>query len=311
MAAPRPYKDGWRIQVQKDGRRVSKVFATKREAAKWALEIDSKRSIVFQKTFKQAITKYLETVSIHKRDAVEWERRRFDYLLDHFGDVPLSSLDSEKIGEWRDKRLKTVTGSTVMRELGLFRNLLLIALKEWKWIDSNPLDGVRLPSQNQPRHATWGWKQIKVILRAGEESGGKIGEVVRAFHISLRTAMRMQEALMAPEHLDRVGRVVVLPKSKTSARGEKVPLTRKGFDLIAKTQPFTVGPNEASVLFSKLCASKLIKGLQYRDSRATALTLMAKKVDILTLARISRHKNLDMIQKVYFRETAEQVSRRL
>lgn len=311
MAAPRPHKDGWRIQVQKDGVRVSKVFTLKRDAARWALEMESKKSLHNAKTFGQAITKYLETVSVTKRDAVEWEKRRFDYLLEHFGDIPLSQIDSRMIGEWRDTRLQTVTGSTVMREVGLFRNLMLIALKEWRWISENPFDGVRLPTVNQPRRATWGWRQIKVILRAGEASGGKIGEVVRAFHISLRTGMRMQEALMAPECLNRATKVVVLPSTKTSRIPEKVPLTGQAFRLIDKTKPFGVGPNEASVLFSRLCSDKLIKGLQYRDSRATALTLLARKVDILTLARISRHKNIRMLSDVYYRETAEDISRRI
>ena len=311
MATPRPHKDGWRIQVQKDGVRVSKVFALKRDAAKWALEMESKRSLHNAKTFGQAITKYLETVSVTKRDAVDWEKRRFDYLLEHFGDIPLSQIDSRLIGEWRDERLKTVTGSTVMREVGLFRNLMLIALKEWKWISENPFDGVRLPTVNQPRRATWGWRQIKVILRAGEASGGKIGEVVKAFHISLRTGMRMQEALMAPECLNRATKVVTLPSTKTSRIPEKVPLTNQAFKLIEKTKPFEVGPNEASVLFSRLCSDKLIKGLQYRDSRATALTLLARKVDILTLARVSRHKNIRMLSDVYYRETAESISGRL
>jgi hypothetical protein len=55
----------------------------------------------------------------------------------------------------------------------------------------------------------------------------------------------------------------------------------------------------------------LIKGLEFRDSRATALTLMARKMDILTLARISRHKNLDLLRSTYYRETAEEIAARL
>lgn len=311
MAYIGTFRDGWRVQIQRDGQRVTKTFKTKREAQAWATAAESKKTPLKSYSLSKAIEKYLETVSVTKRDAVEWERRRFQYLLEHFGDIPLSDIDSRKIGEWRDKRLETVTGSTVMREIGLFRNLILIALKEWKWISENPFNGVRLPHSNPPRRATWGWRQIKVILRAGEQSGGKIGEVVRAFHISLRTALRMQEALLAPSCLNRASRVVLLPSTKTSRIPEKVPLTKQGFKLIEKTQPFTVEANEASVLFSRLCSDKLIKGLQYRDSRATALTLLARKVDILTLARISRHKNLKMLSEVYYRETAEDISRRL
>ena len=116
---------------------------------------------------------------------------------------------------------------------------------------------------------------------------------------------------MAPQCLNRATKIVTLPSTKTSSIPEKVPLTPQAFRLIERTQPFTVGPNEASVLFSRLCHDKMLKGLQYRDSRATALTLLARKVDILTLARISRHKNIRMLSDVYYRETAEDISKRL
>jgi len=311
MAYIGTFRDGWRAQVQRNGQRVSKTFKTKREAQAWVNKVEAQTAPLISHGLSKAITRYLETVSPTKRDAVEWEKRRFDYLLEHFGDVPLSQIDSRLIGEWRDKRLETVTGSTVMREVGLFRNLCLIAKKEWKWIDVNPFDGVRLPTVNQPRRSTWNWRQIKVILRAGQASGGKIGETVRAFHIALRTGMRMQEALMAPQCLNLSTRVVTLPSTKTSRIPEKVPLTKQGFRLIAATKPFTVGANEASVLFSKLCSDKMIKGLQFRDSRATALTLLARKVDVMTLGRISRHKNLNMLLRIYYRESAEDISKRL
>ena len=38
----RPYRDGWRVQVQKDGIRASKTFAKKRDAQVWGNEQISK-----------------------------------------------------------------------------------------------------------------------------------------------------------------------------------------------------------------------------------------------------------------------------
>jgi hypothetical protein len=123
--------------------------------------------------------------------------------------------------------------------------------------------------------------------------------------------MRLQEAIAAPAGFDKRRRVVDLPPTKTSLRGETVPLTKEGYRLMLKMPRFEVGPNEASTLFSRLCKQNLITGLEFRDSRATALTLMARKMDILTLARISRHRDLDLLRSTYYRETAEDISRRL
>lgn len=80
MAYIRPYRDSWRAQVQKDGVRASKTFRTKREASAWATEQEAKKSLSRGFTLGKACSHYLETVSVQKRNAVDWERRRFEAL---------------------------------------------------------------------------------------------------------------------------------------------------------------------------------------------------------------------------------------
>lgn len=121
--------------------------------------------------------------------------------------------------------------------------------------------------------------------------------------------MRLQEALAY--RFDARRKVATIPSSKTSDRPEEIPLTHQAARLLERTPKLYVGPNEASVLFSNLSRELLIDGLQFRDSGATALTLLARKVDILTLAKISRHRDMQMLRDVYYRETAEEISRRL
>lgn len=306
----------WRAHVSKMGVRKNATWPTYKAADSWAkrteLEIESGIIRANDHTLSEAITKYLQTVSIHKRDAVGWETRRFAAMIEHFGDVALDSITSEQIGEWRSDRLKTVSGSTILRESGLYRNLFKVALNEWKWITVNPFVGVRLPKADPPRAQVWRWQEIKRVLRAGQMIGGKTLEVTQAFHIALRTGMRLKEAVMAPEYFDRGRRVVVLPHTKTAAKGETVPLTSQGYRLMCKMPArFEVSHARASMLFCLLCDNLLITDLQFRDARATALTLMARRMDVLTLARISRHRDLKMLIAVYYRESADDISRRL
>ncbi|MDP3651035.1 MAG: hypothetical protein Q8R67_05060 [Rhodoferax sp.] len=312
MAYIGKFRDGWRAQIQRDGVRASKTFKTKRLAQAWVVEQEAKETLAKAYTLRDAVTKYLETVSVHKRDAVDWERRRFDALIEHFGEVPLDSITSESIGEWRTGRLNDVSGSTILRESGLYRNLFKVAQKEWRWLTVNPYDGVRLPKANAPRVQVWRWQQIKRVLRGGQRVGGKTLEVTQAFHIALRTGMRLKEAIMAPEYFDRNRRVVDLPHTKTAPKGETVPLTKQGYRVMCSTPPrFEVSESRASMLFCLLCDNLLISDLQFRDARATALTLMARRMDVLTLARISRHKDLRLLISTYYRETPEDISRRL
>lgn len=301
------YRDGWRAQVQRDGERKTKTFKLKRQAQAWANEMESKR-LFGMHTFRQACDDYLATISKRKTEkAHAWESQRFHYMCEHFGaKTDITEISTATIGKWRDTRLQTVTGSTVNREANLLRNLFSVACDEWKWIPGNPFKGVKLPKESAPRVALWPWQQIKRILRAPRI--GKTAEMQMAFRISLHTGMRLQECLMG--RYDAKRRVVVLPYDKTTKRPVEVPVVSRSRRFMETTRPFIVGFNEGSTLFSKLSRELLIEGLTFHDARATALTLLARKMDVLTLARISRHKDLNILLNTYFRESAESVAAR-
>lgn len=311
MANIAPHGDGWRAQVAKRGVRKSKVFRTKAEAKLWAarleVEIDSAKGELGH-TFRQAAKKYLEEVTPTKRGK-RWEEMRMRAFLNHPAlDKRLSELDDACIKAWRDDRLKTVKTSTLLREVNLLRNVFTVARDEWKWMNGNPFTGVKLPPDSPPRDAIWGWREIRKVLRAKRADSPMTAEMIDAFHIALRTGMRLQEVLMAPENFDPVRRVVTLPKSKTSTLPSHVPIGRIAAKLLARP-PFTVDPNTGSTLFTRLTRSLGIVGLTFHDSRAAALTYLSRKVDVLTLARISRHKDVRLLSAVYYRATPESIAK--
>ena len=309
MAYIRKLASGWRAEVQKNGQRASKVLPTKREAQAWALEQEAKAGALATgwRTFAEAADKYQAEVSAHKRGAA-WEARRLAALRDHFAGRTLGQLDAPDIATWRDLRLRTVSGSTVVREINLLRHLLRVARDEWRWIDHDPLRGVKIPKENEARTALWRWHQIRRVLRAGQQSGGKTREVAEAFHISLRTGMRLQECLAAPGGLDVASSVVTLASTKTGKR--RIPVGRIACRLLQRPE-FVVGPNEASTLFAKLTKQLCIDGLTFHDARATALTHLARRVDVLTLAKISGHRDANLLLNVYYRETEAAIAARL
>lgn len=316
MAHIRKFRDGWRAEVQKHGIRASHVAATKREAQAWAVkketELDGLKSSRGM-TFGQATEKYLLTVSPGKGPkARDWEASRFAEMAHFFGEnTHMSAIDSARIGEWRDWRLtgdKPVSGSTVLRQMNLLRNLFTTAVDEWKLLTINPCRGVRLPEHNPARHQLWTWPLIRRVLRA--TASAKTLETVRAFHIALHTGMRLNEVLAAKV----TGKVATLERDKASGKASppvKVPLARKGAALFAKYPPFTMTADEASPLFSRLTDDLLIEGLTFHDSRASALTWLSRRMDVMTLARISRHRNLRILMETYYRETAESIAARI
>ena len=312
MAYIHKHGDGWRAQVAKLGIRRTSVWASKREATEWATRLEAEiaagkfKSERKTHTLGDAISRYATTVSVNKEGG-KWEVRRLNAMQVHFGaDTALLDIDTPQIAEWRDTRLKTVTTSTVVREVNLLRNLFNIARLEWKWMDNKPFEGVKIPKENPPRTEIWTWQLIKRILRANRS--GKTQEMQIAFHIALRTGMRLAEVLKAPTNFDSKAQVVSI-KTKTEANA-KIPIGRIATRLIQQAS-FTVSANEGSTLFSKLCRELLITGLTFHDSRGTALTHLSRKVDVLTLAKISRHKDLSLLSNVYYRETANSIASRI
>jgi integrase len=317
MPSVKPHPGGgFRVQVAKVGRhgkviRASKVLETERLAKMWGLrleqEIEEGRSDE-RHTLAEALDEYAQRVSSTKAGEV-WERRRLEALKRHFGDIAMGEVQARHIAAWRDARLRSVSASTVVREANLLRHVFTVARLDWQWITHRPFEGVKMPKHGEPRDAVWRWKQIKLVLRY--QGGPKTREVIDAFHISLRTAMRLQEVLAAPGGFDKASKVVTLhPDQTKSQRREYVPVGRIAARLLDR-EPFTVGANEASTLFAKLCRQLLIEGLTFHDARATALTLLARKVDVMTLAKISRHKDIRILQNTYYRESASDIAKRL
>lgn len=309
MASITQHNGKYRAQVYVKGVRASAVWDTRREAMAWAVrkEAELTAAKATGHTFDDAADKYLKEVSPQKASPL-WETRRLVVMRESFSGLPLSSIDAPDIARWRDKRLQTVTGSTVNREVNLLRHVFRVARDEWRWIDHDPFKGVKLPKDNGPRTALWGWRDIRRVLRAGQRSGGKTGEVAAAFHISLRTAMRLKECLQAPEHFDPAKRVVTLSDTKTGKR--VIPVGKAAAKLLQRPA-FAVGPNEASTLFAKLTKQLLIDGVTFHDARASALTWLSRKVDVMTLARVSGHKDLSLLLNTYYRESVTDVASRL
>ena len=313
MAHIRRYKDKWRAEVYSTGTRLSKVCETKREAQAWALETEAsltQRATGFR-TFNQAVTRYLKDKSADKAGH-KWEKMRLAVMVEYFGGRLLGELDAPDIVRWRDGRLKVVSASTVVREANLLKHVFRTARDEWRWMENDPFRGVKLPMQNQARKARWTWQLIKKVLRAGQRSGPKTREAVEAFHIALRTGMRLQEVLQAPPVFDKRRQVVELWKTKTTAKGVKVevPVGRIAAKLLDRPA-FTVAPNEASTLFRKLTKANLIEGLTFHDSRGSALTYMSKKIPVEILAKVSRHKNVSLLVNTYYRPTMDEIARQL
>ena len=227
--------------------------------------------------------------------------------------MKLCDIKQPQIAEWRDHRLKTVSGSTVLRNRKVLSNIFTYSVNEWHWIKEHPFKGVKMPKENDARESLWDWKRIRAVLRYLNYQQGKKPEtdyqqVALAFMIGLHTSLRASEILrVSKDTLNEKTRVISV-KTKTMKTAH-VPITRRALK-VCRLADFTINAVDLDGLFRKARDGTLAGNYTFHDSRAFALTMMARKVDILTLSKISMHKDLKHLQR-YYRETPEQIAGRL
>ena len=307
----------WRAQVARKGQRHSATFQTKSAAQQWAVKVEAEvmalaRGELPRKTTRDALERYRDSESPKKRGA-RWEVLRLNaFAREPWADRWLTALTSDDLARWRDARLQVVTPGSVQRDFNLLRAVLTTARKEWRWIDRSPLEGVQNPGENRPRTRRVGWQEVRAICRAlGYPGTTKSAEVARAFLIALRTAMRAGEILsLTPATVNLRTRVAVLTNTK-NGDDRNVPMTRAAARLFRGWTGWTVSSASLDTLFRKARDRAGIKGLHFHDSRAEALTRLAGKVNVLTLAKISGHRDISLLMRVYYRESAEQIAQRL
>ena len=143
--------------------------------------------------------------------------------------------------------------------------------------------------------------------------------VAWALLLSLRTAMRAGEVLsLSAATVDLRRRVATLEGHKTAHKvGTRlVPLTPRAaalLGLVLKEHPEGLPISSASLdaLFRKACKQVLIDGLHFHDARRSALTLLSKRLGPMDLAKVSGHRDLNILLHVYYGTTAQEIADKL
>ncbi len=332
MAYFRKIGDKWRAEIERNGKRTSKRFNTKREAQLWAAQQESaitSDAPAYSHTVQDAIDRYMRDVTSRKASA-RWERLRLDAFLRDFpalSQMKLSDVRTSDLAAWRDARLRVVSAASVLREITPLRHAFKLAGREWGWMPKDsPFDGLGKPSAPLPRTRRVTPSEIRKIVRAiGYVSrcapASITEEVALAFMVSLHTAMRSGEILsLRRSAVDLKSRVVTLGKHKTAhlVGVRQVPITKAAARLLAvldkaalkagRDAYFTVSNASRDALFRRCLESLGIVDMHFHDARAEALTRLAKRVDVLVLSRISGHSDLKMLQSTYYRATAAEIA---
>lgn len=315
MATFRKRGERWQVQVRRQGATpLTKTFTLKADAEQWARQIEARldqgdipmsRRTLGGSTLATLLTRYKAEVTPTKRGQLQ-ERYRLDQLLkDPLATTPLEKLSPQHIANYRDRRLRSVQGVTVRRELALLRHVVEVARIDWGLpLAGNPVADIRLPKLPVARNRRLAPEErTRLLEHVGRTRARQLGPVV---HFALETAMRRGEILAARwDHVDWSKKTLSVPETKTGYARE-IPLSPAATNLLEAVRPkdidkpsgriFPATANAVRLSWERLTRRIGLEDLHFHDLRHEAISRFFERgLSIPEVALISGHRDYRML----------------
>lgn len=340
MATYAKRSGGWRAQIRLKGVVTSQTFKSKADAVAWATRTEHDINIGkitpgTRHTLADAFREYEKRVSPTKRSS-RWEAIRFAAFIRDFPELAeknIADITPDDMGRWRDARLAGDLGSgrppvgnaTVLRDINLYSHVFTTARDEWRWIRESPITGMRRPTEPQPRTRRVSDEEVARLLRQlgymeDDTPTTKSARVGAMFVFAVETAMRAGEiTALRWDEVNFDKRYAHIPKTKTDV-ARSVPLSARALAVLEQLRPlegefdglvFGVEAASRDALFRKAKKAALLDDLHFHDARREALTRLSKVFGVMELAKVSGHRDLSILQTVYYAPHAADLAEKL
>ncbi|AWL19467.1 site-specific integrase [Acinetobacter nosocomialis] len=293
----------------------SKTFDTLRDAKKWAQETEvilknEKLQVFDHIIFRDALIEFRDTVSVTKRGA-EKEIRKINFLLKTmYVDLPLIAINKDFLIEWREQRLIKVKGATIRREFILLSGFFSWCIDVKRWLGVNPLREIKFPAESPHRERVITDEEIEILLPFMST------ELRNIFLIALETGMRLSEICNLKWEKIKLDKNYLILNLTKNGRAREVPLSMKAVEIFKSIGPKKQGPvfnitsDEATVEFREAKEEAGLEGFTFHDSRHTAATRIAQKIQLLDLCKMFGWSNPRRAM-IYYNPTSSEIAARL
>ncbi len=320
MATIRKKGDGWHVQIRKKGHApVTKTFTIKSDATRWAAMVESEiergvfvdRSEAEATTIKDAFDRYDREVAIKKKGYSREKTMITRWQSQKLTDRSMAALKSMDVADWRDMRLKQVSGSSVHRELCLLSHLFTIAIKDWGFGITNPVTLTRKPKLNRSRDRRLDDGEIAKIIENTESR-----ELPIIIRLLTETAMRRGElSKLRWEQINLKTGVALLVDTK-NGEDREIPLSSRAITAL-KSMPrqidgrvISMTPDAITRAFARACVRAKVADARIHDLRHEGVTrLFEAGFDVMAVASISGHKTLGQLKKYTHLKAADLAKR--
>jgi integrase len=286
MATIRKRGAKWQVQIRRVGfPSVTRSFHVRKDAEAWARqtevqadrsELPSDTKILHRITLGQRVERYRDTVSVKKR-GYEVERIVLTAFLRHpICRRPLSHIRTEDFAAYRDERLKTISVTSLKRQLSPLHNLFEVARDEWGLpLPENPLGKLRLrlPQHRRERRLKDG--ELERLVSAARSCRNPL--VLPIILLAVATGMRRGEILnLRWDHIDWERRSLLIPHTK-NGHSRTLPLMRETAEVLdglseTGVRVFPMSGNAFRLAWDRLRARADLADLHFHDLRHEAIS---------------------------------------
>ncbi len=302
---------------------VSQTFKKLSEAHEWAEETEEAlRNGGYigddppgDRDFIGALDRYLvEVTSKKKPNTRDRDNVSEKPLRKFFRGQTLIGISSEQVATYRDKRAKTVSSSTILKELALLSHIYTVANRDWGLQLTNPVTKIRKPTVARGRTRFLSELEAKILLDICCESRNK--KLYAYVLLLVHSGMRPSEAAgITWGQVDFKNFIADLTETKTEPR--RAPFSKKAAAALLQIQPQNWQPEDWVFLpenvtayvkkrpnryfqrsFDNAVRYAELQDFTMHDLRHTAASyLIMAGVDLRTLAEILGHKSMDMVMR--------------
>lgn len=316
----------YRVRVRMKGHPLETAsFERLTDARKWATQTEAairegryfKTREAQRHTLAELVDRYLREILPGKRPgSINAQRGQLTWWKEQLGDRALSDLTPPLIAEYRDKLAAGHPGTeprspaTVVRYLAALSHCLSVAVKEYQWLDDNPMRKVSKPKEPRGRVRFLSDDERAALLSACEASPNPY--LFPVVVLALSTGMRAGE-IMALEwrDVDLARGWLTLRETKNGER-RGVPLAGKALELVKQhgkvrrldtplLWPGKEHPNKPMDLRAPWNAAVKRAGLvdfRFHDLRHSAASYLAMNgASLNEIAAVLGHRTLAMVQR--------------
>lgn len=272
-----------------------RTHRTRTEAKKWIQSLEAqmrdgryRKSASTQKqTVSELLDRYIaEKLSDHPKRLKKTEAH-FIWWKRELGHLLLSDLTPPLIANCRDKLMKEQTcrhrlrsSSTVNRYLASFSKALSVGVKEWEWLDENPMQKVEKKKEARGRDRFLSLEEKKKLLQVCRQSTHLYLYPIVA--TALLTAMRKGEVLsLCWKDIDFETKKIVLQETKNGDR-RVIPLIPQLEEILKPLRLDKASPTErifkvsdVRYAFTKALRLAGVDRFIFHDLRHTAASYLA------------------------------------